>query len=195
MLERYLYLHEKYFLPAMWVFIPLGLVPIFIPIAGKWLALDNDVVEALSEPFYYFGMLGIVYLYTHAVLMGLLEVILNKKSTQFRSMAWVALYFAAGHMLLLQFVSYPFDWFSNDVEDNFERNLTIGLIVLDTMAKGGLLDLMESYDLNLSTFQPVEGEFVFDTFVFVFRTLWSLWFGTLILVLWRRVGLQRQGVS
>lgn len=57
------------------------------------------------------------------------------------------------------------------------------LVVIDTMAKGVLLDLFESFDISLGHFEPEpQWAFAYSILLFVSRTFYSMAFVTLALV-------------
>ena len=57
------------------------------------------------------------------------------------------------------------------------------LVVLDTMAKGVLLDLFESFDISLGHYEPEpDWAFAYAILIFVSRTYYSMAFAALILV-------------
>lgn len=97
----------------------------------------------------------------------------GKKYATLATLCFSAVLFAAAETLTLLFVSYQYGWFSNLVSDQAETAWTIFLIVADSASKGAFLDMMESYGLSISRFEPESGTLVFDTIVFVSRTLWS----------------------
>lgn len=75
---------------------------------------------------------------------------------------------ATFHISVLLICSVYFDWF------DLEQITPVYWTVLDTMLKGALLDVVESYDLDISSFEPDNHLFWWRTISFLFRSAYGL---------------------
>jgi hypothetical protein len=71
------------------------------------------------------------------------------------------------HLSILLYFSVSFDWLESD------QGRLLHWVILDTFLKGALFDAMESYNLDVSLFQPESHLFWWRTISFVFRSAYS----------------------
>lgn len=95
---------------------------------------------------------------------------IRRKGATFGFMTiWYYLRFTATfHISVLAVCSVYFGWF------DLEKFTPVWWTVLDTILKGMLLDVMESYDLDVGSFEPDSDLFWWRTISFVFRSAYSL---------------------
>lgn len=72
------------------------------------------------------------------------------------------------HFSVLVLCSISFDWF------NLEKPSAAFWTILDTMLKGALLDIVESYKLDVSFVEPDSHLFWWRTISFLFRSAYSV---------------------
>jgi hypothetical protein len=119
-----------------------------------------------SEAVSSFTIIGAISLF--AALYFLWEI--RRKGANFGFMTiWYYVRFTATfHVCVLTICSVYFGWF------DLENFASVYWSVLDTILKGTLLDLVESYDLDVSAFEPDSDLFWWRTISFVFRSAYSL---------------------
>ena len=85
--------------------------------------------------------------------------------TNFAQAVLAGVSIAAAHGFFL-YLAQARSWFG-------ENPIPIFSVILDTLCRGAFLDLVESYHLGFTDFQPNQHHFLFNTSTFVFRTAWS----------------------
>lgn len=179
-------------------YLVLGGVPLLLSVCGLIifsLFHRGPITNLIESSFgWAFGLSCALYFLVIALLV--IQTIYRLR-TKDQTLGFSQLCFAAAAVVLIQLVTLvsigsSSNWFPSsldspdDIREYFRTILELYLVVADTILKGGLLDFMESFDLHVSEFEPEHGLFAFNLTTFIFRSAWSLIFGAVAYIAFKR---------
>jgi hypothetical protein len=171
---------------------------ISVTIAGlaafAWMIWGNFFRESLPIPYIEDVLSWTMYVFGASWMLHVLIIagetfyrqMRDKKSLQrgdLYLMATSLIFFQAFTLFAIGEVN---GWFASEPKSDWGPQIKVLLIIVDTILKGVLLDFMESFDLDISTFEPERGAFALKVTVFVFRSLWAVVFAAFAFVAFNR---------